>query len=41
MVMDCLLFRKVGVDLKDIPADTVTIDATDKLVMPGNQPLIC
>ena len=31
-----LFFRKVGVDLSDIPADAVTIDATDKLVMPGN-----
>ena len=33
--LDCLFFRKVGIDLSDVPADTVTIDATDKLVMPG------
>ena len=33
---ELLFSRKVGVDLKDIPADAVTIDATDKLVMPGN-----
>lgn len=35
-MVSCVLFRKVGIDLKDIPADVVTIDATDKLVMPGN-----
>jgi hypothetical protein len=31
----CCLHRQVGLDLKDIPSDAQVVDATGKLVMPG------